>query len=36
MSSTEISPAEFRIHMMDILQDMQRFCEEKGKELERD
>ena len=30
MSSTEISPAEFRIHMMDILQDMQRFCEEKG------
>ena len=26
----EITPAEFRIHMMDILQDMHRFCEEKG------
>ena len=26
----EISPAEFRVHMMDILQDMQRFCDEKG------
>lgn len=30
MSSIEISPVDFRIHMMDILQDMQRFCEEKG------
>ena len=26
----EITPAEFRIHMMDILEDMQRFCDEKG------
>ncbi len=26
----EISSAEFRVHMMDILDDMQRFCNEKG------
>ena len=26
----EISPAEFRVHMMDILENMQHFCDEKG------
>ena len=26
----EISPTDFRVHMMDILEDMQRFCDEKG------
>ena len=30
MSRKDISPAEFRVHMMDILADMQRFCDEKG------